>query len=182
MAALKPQLREALLLRLVHALEDQPRATMEQLATQVGLSRATLCRYFSSREAMILEIVQEGARCTELAVERSRLQEGGAERAIMRLIQELLPIVELSMYVARQGDGQDSFNPRSDTLYLILIDQCRYWQEMGELRRDISALWLCESLFALLNKAAKSIRQGRLARQDAPRHVFAVLWGGIAHS
>ena len=181
MTASKPRLREALLLRLVNALSDQPRATMGQLASQVGLSRATLCRYFASREAMMLEIFQEGVTCGEQAIERARLQDGPAEQAIMRLIQELLPIVEHYVYVERQIQLEDYANPRTEAVRLSLIDQFQHWQENGQLRMDVSAMWLCESLFTLLNKAATSIRMGRLARHDAPRNVFAVLWGGIAH-
>lgn len=181
MTASRPRLREELLLRLVNALSDQPRATMGQLATQVGLSRATLCRYFASREAMMLEIFQAGVNCAELAIERSRLREGPADQAIMRLIQELLPVVEHFAYVERQIQVEDHSDPRTEAVRLSLIDQFQNWQERGELRLDISAMWLCESLFTLMNKAATSIRLGRLARQDAPRCVFAVLWGGIAH-
>lgn len=67
---------------------------MGQLATQVGLSRATLCCYFASREAMMLEIFQKGVSCAERAIERARLHKDRADQAIMRVIQELLPIVE----------------------------------------------------------------------------------------
>mgnify|MGYP001637299082 CR=1 FL=1 len=182
MTATKPRQREELLLRLVNALADQPRATMGQLAIQVGLSRATLCRCFASREAMMLEIFQEGVNCAELAIERARLQDGSADQAIMRLIQELLPIVEHYVYVERQIQVEDYSNPRTEALRLGLIDQFQQWQERGQLRLDVPTMWLCESLFTLLNKAATSIRMGRLARHDAAANVFAVLWGGIAHS
>lgn len=182
MTAAKPRPREELLLRLVSALADQPRASMGQLAGLVGLSRATLCRYFPSREAMMMEIFQEGVNSAEQAIERAHMGEGEAQEAIQRLIQELLPIVELYMYVERQLQLEEEYSTvRTEAVRQTLILQFQQWQETGALRRDLSAIWLCESLFALLGKATRLIRVGRLARHDAPNNVFTLLWGGIVH-
>ena len=181
MTAAKPRPREELLLRLVNALADQPRASMGQLAGLVGLSRATLCRYFPSRETMMTEIFQEGVISAEQAIERARLCEGPPQEALQRLIQELLPIVELYMYVERQLQVEEDSTARTEAVRQALIQQFQHWQEIGALRRDLSASWLCESLFALLSKAARFIRAGRLARHDAPHNVFSLLWGGIVH-
>lgn len=181
MTAAKPRPREELLLRLVSALADQPRASMGQLAGLVGLSRATLCRYFPSREAMMMEIFQEGVNSAEQAIERARLCDGRAQEAIQRLIQELLPIVDLYMYVELQLQVEEYSTVRSEAVREALIEQFQQWQESGDLRRDLAASWLCESLFALLGKAARLIRAGRLARHDAPHNVFVLLWSGIVH-
>ncbi|QTB99449.1 hypothetical protein JYG33_16055 [Alcaligenes sp. SORT26] len=181
MTAAKPRPREELLLRLVNALADQPRVSMGQLAGLVGLSRATLCRYFPSREAMMMEIFEEGVNSAEQAIKRAHLCEGDAQEAIKRLIEELLPIVDLYMYVERQLQVEEYSTPRTEAVRQALITQFQQWQESGALRLDLSAVWLCESLFALLSKAARLIRAGRLARHDAPHNVHTLLWSGIVH-
>src|SRR3546814_18504291 len=89
MAVTKSRVREKLLVNLVNALADQPRASMGQLASMVGLSRATLCRHFPSRDTMMLAMSEESIASAEQALARARPNEGSAEQAVKRLIEEL---------------------------------------------------------------------------------------------
>src|SRR3546814_3236871 len=99
MAVTKSRVREKLLVNLVNALADQPRASMGQLASMVGLSRATLCRHFPSRDTMMLAMSEESIASAEQALARARPNEGSAEQAVKRLIEEFLPIAEFYAYV-----------------------------------------------------------------------------------
>jgi AcrR family transcriptional regulator len=180
MTAAKSRIREDLLLNLVNALADNPRASMEQLASMVGLSRATLCRYFPSRDTMMLAMSEAGVTSAEQALTRARLNEGPVEQAIKRLIEELLPIAELYAYVDQQMHADETMEARMQPLKASLIALFQQWQGSGELRVDLPAAWLVESMSALLRSAATMIRSGRLARSDAVQSVFALLWRGMA--
>jgi AcrR family transcriptional regulator len=180
MTATKSRDREELLLNLVNALADRPRASMEQLASMVGLSRATLCRHFPSRDSMVLAMSEAGISSAKLAIARARPDEGSPEHAIKRLIEELLPIVELYAYVDQQGQADEEMDARVQPLRASLIALFQQWQGSGELRVDLPAAWLVESMSALLRSAATMIRSGRLARRDAAQSVFDLLWRGMA--
>lgn len=121
MSATKSQSREALLLNLVNALADQPRASMGQLASMVGLSRATLCRYFPSRDAMMLSISEAGITSTEQAFVRACPHEGSAQYGIRRLIEEMLPIAELYAYVDQPMHTDEAKEARLRPLKTSLI-------------------------------------------------------------
>lgn len=180
MAATKSRVREELLVNLVNALADRPRASMGQLASMVGLSRATLCRYFPSRDAMMLAMSEAGINSAEQAIARARPAEGPPEQAVKRLIEELLPIVELYAYVGQQEDTDEEIETRVQPLRASLIALFQQWQGSGELRVDLPAAWLVESMSALLRSAATMIRSGRLARRDAAQSVFDLLWRGMS--
>lgn len=180
MTTAKSRAREELLVNLVKALADQPRASMGQLASMVGLSRATLCRYFPSREAMMLTMFEAGITSAEQALVQARPNEGAAEHAIKRLIEELLPLAELYDYVYQQMHTDESMEARVQPLRASLIALFQQWQGSGELRIDLSAAWLVESMSALLSSAATMIRSGRLARHDAAASVFKLLWQGMS--
>lgn len=180
MQATKSRSREALLLRLVNALADQPRASMEQLAAMVGLSRATLCRYFPSRDTMMLAISEAGIASAEQAFVRARPHEGSAEHSIKRLIEEMLPIAELYAFVDQPIHTDESKEARLQPLKASLMTLFQQWQGAGELRVDLPAAWLVESMSALLCSAATMIRSGQLARRDAVQNVFDLLWQGIS--
>lgn len=180
MGAAKSRSREELLSSLVNALADQPRASMGQLAVAVGLSRATLCRHFPSRDAMVLAMTEAGISHAEHAFARARPHEGTAEHSIKRLIEEILPIAEFYVYVGQQIHANEAKEARVQPLRTSLIALFQQWQSAGELRTDLPAAWLAESMSALLSSAATMIRTGRLARHDAAQCVFELLWRGIS--
>lgn len=180
MTATKSRIREELLVNLVNALADQPRASMGQLASMVGLSRATLCRHFPSRDAMMLAMSQASIDSAEQALARAHPHEGPAEQALKRLIEELLPLAELYAYINQEMYTDAAVEVRAQPLRESLTALFLQWQQSGELRLDMPAAWLVESMAALLRSAATMIRSGRLARRDAPRKVFNLLWQGMS--
>lgn len=180
MTATKPRAREELLLNLVNALADQPRASMGQLASMIGLSRATLCRHFPSREAMMLALFETAIASAEQALARARPNEDTVEDAVKRLINELLPIAELYAFTDQQTHTDATMDAQEQSLKASLITLFQQWQGAGKLRVDLSAAWLVESMSALLRSAAAMIRTGRLARRDAAQSVFDLLWRGMA--
>lgn len=180
MAVTKPRDRETLLISLVNAMADKPRASMGQLATMIGLSRATLCRHFSSRDIMMQAMAEASVASAEQAFARARLNEGSAKEAVTRLIEEFLPIAELYTYVHQQMKNDEAAEVRAQSLRTSLISQIQQWQGSGELRVDLSAAWLVESMICLLSNAGAMIRSGRLARHDAPQSVLNLLWHGMS--
>lgn len=180
MAATKPRVREELLVNLVNAMADQPRASMGQLATMVGLSRATLCRHFPSRNAMMQAMSEASIASAEQALAQARPNEGPAEEAVKRLIAEFLPIAELYAYVHQQMHTNEATDARAQPLKTSLIALFQQWQGSGQLRVDLPAAWLVESMSALLSSAGAMIRAGRLARHDAAQNVFDLLWRGMS--
>lgn len=180
MTTRKPRNDEVLLSNLINALADQPRASMEQLACMVGLSRATLCRYFPSRDAMMLAMSEAGITSAEQAFIRARPHEGSAEQGIKRLIEAILPIAELYAFVDQQMHTDEAKEARIQPLRASLIALFQQWQGNGELRIDLPAAWLVESMSALLRSAAIMTRSGQLARRDAVQNVFDLLWRGMS--
>ena len=168
--------QDGLLVSLVCALADRPRASMAQLAAMVGVSRATLCRHFPSRDNMMQVVSMTCIESAELAFARARPHEGSAEQAIQRLIEELLPIAELYAFLDHADEAMEA---RVRPLRASFIALFQKWQNAGAVRVDLPAAWLVESLSALLRSAATMIRSGRLARNDAARSVFELLWRGI---
>jgi len=180
MPATRSRDREALLVNLANALADQPRASMGQLAAMVGVSRATLCRHFPSRDDMMLAMSEAGISSAELALARARPHEGPGEQAIRRLIEELLPIAELYAYIDQRIHADEALEARVRPLRTSLITAFQRWQGAGIMRVDLPAAWLVESMSALLRSAATMIRAGTLARRDAAQSVFDLLWRGIS--
>lgn len=185
--ATRPRDREALVVNLVRALTENPRATMAELASMVGVSRATLFRYFPSRQSMIGAITQACADSTEAALGRARPREGHFEDALLRMIEEMLPVAEMCTYTSPCSHGgmlanepaERAGEAHSMSLRTSLIALFRQWQHQGVLKPDLPAAWMVESLILLLRGAATLVRNGHVARHDAARNVFSLFCNGI---
>jgi AcrR family transcriptional regulator len=174
--------REKLLGLLAHALCQQPRASMEQLAGEVGVGRTTLHRYFPSRSDMLVALSEQAVASAAAALAAADIAQGPAAAAVRRMVDAFLPIAELYAFIASGSSedlaGREQWRPYERQL----VQQVREWQASGELRLDVSAAWGLESLGALLRAAGTMVREGRLARAEAVDSVCAVWWNGVARA
>lgn len=171
--------REATLIQLTEALLRQPRASMEQLAQAVGISRATLHRLVSSREELIQELTELAfCRCTA-TISSIKLEQGPAEDVVRQLVASLMPLTSLFLFLRRStGCSDEVLEHRWEPHRQQLIALFQRGQEEGVFRVDLPAQWLVEAMGGLLYAAAESAHNDRLARADMTRVVCAVLLDG----
>jgi TetR/AcrR family transcriptional repressor of mexCD-oprJ operon len=123
-------------------------ASIAEIAAAAGVARATVYRYFASRAALLDELASLAvARAGERLASARVHQVGGAE-GVARAVRALLDVGDLFLVLAR---GRVRPDPKSyDRLLLAplrrLVESA---QASGELRADLPASWLSESLVGL---------------------------------
>jgi len=170
---------EQLLHLLAAELATNPRASLEKLASAVGVSRTTLSRKFATRDDMLNALAAQAVLESHSALERSRLEEGTAEEVIRRIVSNMLPSAEL--YRVLESPECEDFSALKEWLPVKqkLLEIHYLWQERGEVRIDLPATWISESIFILMRGAAAMVRNGQLARADAVNAVCTLLFAGI---
>lgn len=159
---------ERLMAALALALVDKPRATLQELAKAVGVSKATLYRFCKTRDELIARLMAHGAQLMRRALADARLDEGTPREALQRVIQGQLAHREMGAFLMyywkpdtlsdeRWSDQWDQFTQALDAFFL----RC---QREGYFRIDISAAALTESLIALVVCMMDAERLGRVAR------------------
>jgi AcrR family transcriptional regulator len=148
----KPSLRErvaaAILESAAGVLAQRERASMSEVAEAAGVARATLYRYYPTREALLEALgrhalEEAGARLDEAGLERVPVAEGFA-----RAVRALVSVGDYFVVLAHErGGAQADFDRRIGTPLRGLIDR---GQEAGDLRADVHPSWLMESLLALV--------------------------------
>lgn len=170
---------ENLIHRLAAALADQPRASMEQLAHAVGVSRTTLCRKFATRDDMFTSLAEQAVEECVAALEQSRMDEGAADEVIRRIVTHMLPNVELYR-VLESPEYEDFPALKAWGCHKQKLQELHLrWQARGELRVDLPANWIWQSMFLLMRGAAAMVREGQLARADAVNAVCTLLLEGV---
>lgn len=175
---------EALLARLALALVDRPRATLQELAQSVGVSRATLYRFSRTREELIDRLMLHATGCMQRAMEEARLDEGPAQEALTRFITGQLEQREMAAFLVYHWQPENIQDERGRTscdAFLEVLDAfILRGQREGVFRIDIAAQTQTEALMSLLTGLVDSERRGRVARAGVAAMVESLFLKGSA--
>lgn len=129
--------------------ERGEQASMADIAAAAGMARATVYRYFPNREALFealgrLAVEQAGDR-----LQAGRLGEVAVQEAFERAVRALVGVGESFLVVSRGSARPDpeQFEKLVASPLRALIERA---QSMGEVRRDLPASWLMESLIGIV--------------------------------
>ena len=129
--------------------ERGEQASMAEVALAAGMARATVYRYFPNREALFealgrLAVEQAGER-----LQAGRLEEVTVPEAFERAVRALVAVGDSFVVVSRESARPDAaeFERQVASPLRGLIERA---QALGEMRDDLPAPWLMESLIGIV--------------------------------
>jgi TetR/AcrR family transcriptional repressor of mexCD-oprJ operon len=150
-------------------------ASMSDVAVAAGVARATVYRYFPTRQALLdqlLEIAKDDARARLSA---ARIDAVRPEEALRRAVGALLDGGDYFVVLARERPNADSEELTwgiGSTLRRV-VDQA---QATGGLRRDIPSSWLVEFLLRLVTTVVGA--SPTMGRDDMVELVVSLFFDG----
>jgi TetR/AcrR family transcriptional regulator, mexCD-oprJ operon repressor len=150
------------------------RASMSEVAEAAGVARATVYRYFPSRETLLEEL---GRVALENAVERlasARIDEVPVDEAVARAVRALVDVGDSFVVLARERLAGDTARP-DQKLSAPLGRLLERGQAEGGIRGDISSRRLADALVGLVVSIAAT---GSLGREDATSMVASLFLDG----
>jgi TetR/AcrR family transcriptional regulator, mexCD-oprJ operon repressor len=133
--------------RVLAARGDQ--ASMNDVATAAGVARATLYRYFPSRQALLDELARVAAEDAAARLASARIEGVPTEEGIKRAVRALVEIGDAFLVVARERvrPGGEQFEQSVVEPLRRLFERA---QLAGEIRDDVPSSWLTDSLVGLV--------------------------------
>ncbi|SEG24163.1 regulatory protein, tetR family [Nonomuraea solani] len=170
--------REQIMKAAIQHLNENPVASMAQLAEAVGISRATLHRHFSSREELMVALAHLAHDEWERAQIACGLDEATAsgdpvaiERAMTSLMAAFADMAD--EYGFGLTDHTMAVHPdlkrRADAMEEREFAFYAAAQRAGLLRSDLPVRWVGNVVFGLLVSVRDSLRRGDVARRDVAR-------------
>jgi len=163
------EIDEKLVRALALALCRHPRANLQQLAREAGISKATLYRVSATREGMIDLLMERSRRHMQQSLDHALLAQPPFTEALHRLTEKVMTGREYYLFWSTalwaslseeknqpQGYASTFF---SDALEVFFLEG----QKAGVFRIDMPARWLAKSYDFLLYAAIESAELGEIA-------------------
>jgi TetR/AcrR family transcriptional repressor of mexCD-oprJ operon len=124
-------------------------ASMSDVATAAGVARATVYRYFPSRQALLDELARFAVRDAAQRLASARIDEVATEEGVRRAVRALVDVGDYFVVLARER-----VQPEAEELERGVAAPLRSLFDRGaatgEIRSDIPSLWLTNSLVSLV--------------------------------
>lgn len=146
-------LRERVAVGIVEAaaavLARHERASMAEVSEAAGVARATLYRYYPTREVLLEKLWEVGLDDAAGRLEAAGLDRVSVPEAFTRAVRGLVAVGDYFVVLVRgrAGPAGPEFESRVAGPLCRLIAR---GQAAGEIREDVDASWLLESLLALV--------------------------------
>ncbi|MCU0479791.1 MAG: TetR/AcrR family transcriptional regulator [Anaerolineae bacterium] len=179
---LKDERRLHILDAATELLATKPTASLAEIATHARIGKATLHRYFPTREALLIELAYRALNLVSEVIQTCRLDQDPAPVALARLAEALVPHGDKWYFLLNEHfwDVNPDLAQAEETVQAPILALIERGQAEGTLRRDISATWIIYLLDFTMFAAWQAIFDGSIARRDAPRLMIEGLLGGIA--
>jgi AcrR family transcriptional regulator len=155
-----------------------PSAQMADFASAAGVGRATLYRYFDSREALIERLVRDAYSELEAAFDGARLDELDPERALGRLARLLVTVGGRHQFLLAEGNALASVEASArigEQMYATL-HRCR---DAGLIRPDLDPEWVIHAFSALIRASMHCNEAGVHGADHAAATALAVFLNGV---
>jgi TetR/AcrR family transcriptional regulator, mexCD-oprJ operon repressor len=147
-------------------------ASMSDVANMASVARATVYRYFPSREALLEQLGSVAVEEAGQGLAAARLDEVAIEEAFSRAVRALVVVGDYFVVLAREraSVAPEEFDRRVGGVLRALIERGR---SLGEIREDVPAAWLVEVLIGVIvSVLAASSSAGAEDKVDAITSLF----------
>lgn len=148
---------------------------MNDVAAAAGVARATVYRYFPSRQALLdrlgaVAVTDAGARLASARIGEVQFEEG-----VTRAVRALVDVGDYFVALARERirPAPDEFQEKLAAPLRGLFERA---QASGDIRADVPSSWLTESLVALVVGALSA--KPALGRDDAIAAITSMFLDG----
>ncbi|GIG56082.1 hypothetical protein Lfu02_04540 [Longispora fulva] len=156
-----------------------PAAALADVAEAIGISRTTLHKHYSTRDALLTAVGHRAIDLWEQAV--AAVDTDSADGGLRALTDAMVPIGPQLAFLWRTpafdhsceiGTRWEAAEARGHAVLLAARDR-------GVLAADLPDWWIQQTFYSLVYVAAESVRTGHLAPRDATDRVLATLLHGI---
>ena len=154
---------------------DGEQASMSDVAVAAGVARATVYRYFPTRQALLDRLLEIATADARMRLSAARVDAVRPEEALRRAVGALLDVGDYFVVLARERlvADSDEFTSGVGGPLRRVVEQA---QATGGVRRDIPSSWLVEFLVRLVTTVVAA--SPTMGRDDMVELVVSLFFDG----
>lgn len=179
-----PSASTDLLDAVLRVLARRPTATMPEIATGAGISRATLFRRFPSREALVVALCERALELYTGAIAAAEPERGPAPEALRRVltgVAALGPVHGVLGFQPLPQAAEEKLAAGARGADARLEALVARGQADGAFARDVPAEWVVAAATWLTVGAADALRLGTIQSTDVERLVAETVLRTLRH-
>ena len=163
-------------------LSKQPDATLNDIAVQAGVGRATLHRHFKNRDDLMHQLAMNALDSVNAICKPAIDNAENALAALEAIVDELVPLGDQYRFLASTPltYTDPDVKGRYDRHLYRLSELAEQLKEEKVMDRQIPTVWIVAVIDALVYAAWFSVEDGYLARRDAPSLALRTLLKGLS--
>lgn len=177
MVAIRVSAREAILDAGFAVFVDAPAASLADIAAHAGVGRATLHRYFTSRDTLLAALAKTAMDELSFAVDAAVSDAESHEDALKHAMRAIIDRGDRHVFLARVPLADAVATVRAaDQAELAAV--MRGAQDDGALDRSVSADWLAAAFDGLIGVGWAMVRSGDATRRQAADFAWKMFIAG----
>ncbi|NUT03077.1 MAG: TetR/AcrR family transcriptional regulator [Hamadaea sp.] len=180
--ALRDRTAAAIVASAAEVLAERGGANMNEIAVAAGVSRATLYRYFPTREALLSTMATKSIEELASRIADADLRGIPVPHALARMVRGFLAVGGKYIAVTAGGYERTDSHPDVDTLLTEPVRELfRRGIADGSLRTDLAPEVLTDLLSGLIKAALGCTAAGTMGVEEAAAAVVSVFLDGTRH-
>lgn len=147
-----------------------PNASMTEIAAAAGVGRVTLYGHFSSREALLSELMERALTEVAAVLDATDLDRGPADETLRALIRSSWQLLDRNLrmlHAARRALPAEAVHEHHTGILSAMERLITRGRQEGAFRDDLPSHWLVGTVYALVQAAGDQVEAGRFTSQEA---------------
>ncbi|MEM7300286.1 MAG: helix-turn-helix domain-containing protein [Pseudomonadota bacterium] len=177
---IRPDARTALLEAAFQLFNRKPDASLGEIATHAGVGRATLHRYFSSRDELLKAMALTAAQELDAAIEEATKDARSHTEGLRLMLEAMIPMAERQLFLANQHldhipEITASYQKDMDDL----ANEIESARSEGTFAADITTEWIVQTYENLTYAAWTMVHEGHATPRQAADYAWRTLTRGL---
>ncbi|WP_017556328.1 TetR/AcrR family transcriptional regulator [Nocardiopsis baichengensis] len=172
--------REQILQASADVISENVQAAPDEVARAIGITHEELRAHFPDRFSLVYALGKRGTDLMEAALDSARIDEGPADEALRRLVEEswrFAPFLAF-LYGENTLHGPGELDDAFIRIGVRVTGLIQRGQKEGVFRDDLTAAWVSEVAWFLTAAATWNVRKRHLTTENGPANILAVLMSG----
>lgn len=178
----KSKSEQAVLAAAAAALAQNPGASLREIATQAGIGRATLYRYFPSREVLVRELAMAAIIAIDQVTAEVSAQNLPTDEALLEFLKGVVPLGDQFHFLVTETSAYQ--DPEVKVAYERQLNELDAFvtklKQDDVIASEVPNAWVTVVIDSLIWAAWSAINSGDLARNHAARLTYRTLLKGLS--